>query len=835
KKDFSGAAVDSNKIFSASLKDTVKNELTSFALVKDLTNKKIQQENPELTGISRPGKDLERNNSLLNSIRYVQKLYIDNTKKEEIFSLLLDIFVKMTESEYGFIDEVLIKDKGVCCSRNLANSNAFMEKAFESFKNKFGANKLLFIRPGNHTGIPVVTGDIFIDNQMQKVIKSTNNPPGHPQIKTFMAIPLFAGGAVVGVAGVVNRKEGYNSGIAYFLQPLTSACSSIIHAYKKEKEQKKYLNLIKYERDQLLSIFNSMDEVVYISDPDSYEMLFMNKAAVDLWGNYSGKKCYSVLQNRDKPCPFCTNKLIFGPNIGKTHIWEFCNEVTHQWFRCIDRAIKWNSGKNVRFEIAVNINDLKRTHEWLQKSETRFRFLAENVRDVIFKINLRPFIKADFINHAIEDMLGYKMQDFISDRQILKKVVHKDYYYTFLKMLTGKIDYSSPLVLKFIHKDSRALWVELKLTPLYEKNKIVSITGIMRDITEKIDFEKKLEYLSFHDSLTGLFNRAYSETELERLDTQRQLPISIIIADLNGLKLINDAFGHKNGDRLLKKTAIILKTSCRKEDIISRWGGDEFLILLPKTSGKRAAEIIAKIQEKCKATARLKLPLSISLGASTKKEVLTDMRIVLKEAEDNMYKQKLLESAVIQKAIVDSLTIALYEKNINAKRHYLRVMEFSVKLARKLNLSAARLEILKLYAKRHDIGKVAIKEKLINKKKIAEKEFSIIKKHPEIGYRLAKSTSTMAPIAEYILSHHEWWNGGGYPRGLKGKEIPLISRIVAIADAYDTMINEKSYGRVKSKPEAIEELKKYSGIQFDPELLKKFIPLIAGKKIPVKT
>ncbi|MGS0765590.1 PAS domain S-box protein [Syntrophomonas curvata] len=362
-------------------------------------------------------------------------------------------------------------------------------------------------------------------------------------------------------------------------------------------------------------------------------------------------------------------------------------------------------------------------------------------------------------------------------------------------------------------------------SPLYdEEGKKVGAIESVRDITRQKQDQERVRYLSFYDKLTGLYNRAFFEDELKRLDTDRQLPLSIIIGDVNGLKLVNDAFGHQDGDELLIKVARLLKDTCREEDIISRWGGDEFAILLPRTSEKYALKLYYRIKSSCRKAGSYPLQISISLGVATKEHAWQNTLDVLKEAEDRMYRNKLLESKSNRSSFIVSLEKTLWMKSHETREHTRRLRRIVVNMGRVLGLPQNELDNLTLLAALHDIGKIAIPNNILDKPdRLTPDEWETIKKHPEIGYRIALSSPELSPIAEAILMHHERWDGHGYPLGQKGKEILLNARILSIADAYDVMVNGRPYQSGISHEEALEEISRCANSQFDPELAQIFI------------
>lgn len=357
-------------------------------------------------------------------------------------------------------------------------------------------------------------------------------------------------------------------------------------------------------------------------------------------------------------------------------------------------------------------------------------------------------------------------------------------------------------------------------------------TGLMTRAISKNLNTRKIEKLTYYDALTGLYNRRFFEEEVKRLDTDRNLPISILVADLNGLKIINDSYGHDKGDDILKRSAQILKSALRKDEILARQGGDEFAAILTNTSSKDIKKIIKRIKKKCSETKNKDMiPISIALGTATKEKSKEDINDIVKKADDKMYKNKLSESRSSKSNIVKGLINVLNAKSSETKEHAVRMTSLAVEFAETLGLSNFEQNRLSILATLHDIGKINISEKILKKKtSLTEKEWEIIKKHSEYGYKITLASEEFASVAEDILAHHERWDGTGYPDQLKGEEIPYLARIITIIDAYDVMTNDRPYSKAISQEEALEEIKNCSGSQFEPELAKSFIKMIKNKK-----
>lgn len=302
--------------------------------------------------------------------------------------------------------------------------------------------------------------------------------------------------------------------------------------------------------------------------------------------------------------------------------------------------------------------------------------------------------------------------------------------------------------------------------------------------------------------------------------------------DVNGLKLINDSFGHHMGDQLLKRVAEVLRKACSQNETISRIGGDEFVMILP-LSGEAAAEALINRIKGASMNERVAgIELSISYGWATKNGIEDTTIDVLNTAEDYMYRRKLFEGPSMRGKTIGAIIQALHEKNQREEEHSKRVSAYCERLAQALGFNEKDAHEMVTAGLLHDIGKIAIAEYLLNKPgKLSQDEMEEVRRHPEIGYRILSSVNDVAEIAEFVLFHHEKWDGTGYPKGLKGEDIPIQARIIAIADSFDAMTSERSYKSSMTQDEAVLELVRNAGQQFDPEMTDVFINKVLNKNI----
>ncbi|MGQ9473125.1 MAG: sensor domain-containing diguanylate cyclase/phosphohydrolase [Candidatus Caldatribacteriaceae bacterium] len=472
-----------------------------------------------------------------------------------------------------------------------------------------------------------------------------------------------------------------------------------------------------------------------------------------------------------------------------------------------------------------NITERKEMEEILRESEREKVLILNTLQDQV--TYFEPGLRIAWVNRAVFDNFGLSPREIIGQRcyEVIEKRNNPCPGCAVVKAFqSGKPEEGE------VTSSNGTTWHQ-KAYPIFDtKGKVIRVVEISMNVTERKKIEEKIRYLSYHDPLTGLYNRRFFQEELKRLDVSRQLPLSVIMGDVNNLKLVNDAFGHKAGDELLKRAALVLLHSCRKEDVVARWGGDEFLVLLPQTPFNVAQEVVKRIRNLCKEKYRETegtIPLSISLGCATKEKEEENIQDIVNEAESRMYRNKLTESRSARSVLVTSLERSLWEISEETKSHSKRLWGIAQKMGLALGLSSSELDALELLARLHDLGKLGVPRSILSKPgPLEEREWEEVKRHPEIGYRIAHASTELLPVATGILAHHERFDGQGYPQGLRGTEIPLIARIIAIVDAFDAMVSSRPYRKALTRKEALEEIKRNAGTQFDPSLVPVFLKVV---------
>ncbi|MGI6641512.1 MAG: HD domain-containing phosphohydrolase [Limnochordia bacterium] len=464
--------------------------------------------------------------------------------------------------------------------------------------------------------------------------------------------------------------------------------------------------------------------------------------------------------------------------------------------------------------------------EALRRSEERFRRLFENsinavaLHEIIVDDEGKP---VDYrflaVNRAFEELTGLSAKDLVG-RRVLELMPNTEEYWI---QAYGKVALTGePCELQDYSQELGRYFSVRAYSP--EPGEFVTV---FEDVTERRMMEDKLRQLAYTDSLTGLHNRHYLEVQLRRFRGKECLPLSIIVGDLNGLKIINDSMGHPWGDKVLREMAKILRQVARAGDLVVRWGGDEFVMLLPGATGEEAEKMCRAVHELTEKQSELTVMLSISLGCATRASESQSIEDVFREAESNMYQHKMGTAESRRSAMVFSLQQAMAEKSHETEEHARNLQRRAVNLAQRIGLSEGGVVTVSLVALLHDIGKVAIPESLLEKPgPLTPAEWDLMRKHTEIGYRIVASSADLLDVAKGVLHHHERWDGKGYPMGLKGTQIPVASRIVALADAFDAMTHDRAYRKRLMWEEAKAEIAACSGTQFDPYLAAEFVAML---------
>lgn len=584
---------------------------------------------------------------------------------------------------------------------------------------------------------------------------------------------------------------------------------------------------------RLQSMFNLHSAVMLVIDPITGRIVDANPAACEFYG-YSKEEIKSLtIQEINVLSPEQTDEYYGRLFADKPSAPVFLHRLKNGRTCLVDvySCPIRDGSTTLLYSIIFDVTDRERYRRELMQEKELLKTTLRCIGDGVVTTDNEGIITS--INNVAEKMTGWDSASavgkpfaeiFILQNEETGQIVESPVQRV---MKSGRIvGLASHTVL--IGRQGQTVPIVDSAAPIRMDNGMLfGVVMVFRDVSLEKEHISQLRFASHHDTLTGLPNRQYIEENLSRIDNRDNLPLSVIVGDINGLKITNDVLGHQAGDELLQNVADLLESNCRKGDLVARWGGDEFVVFMPRTSLQEAEGVLEKIKKDAPVIDEQGLRLSLSFGCVTKERPEEGIRTAIREAEENMHHQKLLEGKSYRNTIINTLLATLYEKSMETEEHSKRMEQNCHAIGRRMHLSSKELDELSLLTILHDIGKVGINSDILKKPaRLTDVEWEEMKRHPEIGYRIVQATPELAGVADLILCHHERWDGNGYPRGLFEDEIPVLSRILAVTDAYDAMTNDRVYREAMSAEQAIHELKRNAGIQFDPQVVNAFIEVL---------
>ncbi len=775
--------------------------------------------------------DITERKEMINQINKLNRLYtilsdvnqviVRNDSYEELFSKTCNVITENGNYRSAWIGRINQKENKL----NVIGSAGVHKKLID--------NVIIDLNDYNSTKQIEETYDINADTLIS-YINSDSDKIGEELIfynnnRSMAIFPLIAFNQMWGILSLcIDEVNYFDDKELELLHELSSDLSYAVESIENEKLRKESEIKLKKSEKKYRELFENAPVGIFKSN-EKGELILANPELLDILGFNSlaqTREFYndlsSVYVNKEK------RKELFEKLKRENEVDNYIFRAqkgngNKSWLKLEARVNKYDTEGNM--EIDGFIEDITKKYKMeqeLAKSEEKYRSLFENQHAVMLILDPDSGKIVD-ANPAAVNYYGYSYEDLTSKNIDEINQLSQDKIYNKMDNASD----SNKNIFEFKHQlaDGEIRDVEVYSGPIKIENNEY-LFSIIHDITERKKAEEKIKYMTFHDKLTGLYNRAYLEEEMNRIDTERQLPITLIMGDLNNLKLVNDTYGHQKGDELLVEAAEIIENCCRQEDIIARWGGDEYVVLLPNTTLDMGEKVCNRIFEGTR-DGDGELLVSISLGCASKTRSNQDIFKVLNKAENRMYKNKITNRKSARSNVLSAFLNTLREKSYETEEHASRMKELSMKLGNKVGLSSSDLDRLSLLTSLHDIGKITIPQEILNKPdKLTEDEWNKVKEHTEAGYRIVSTMDEFADISEYILYHHERWDGSGYPEGISGTEIPLLSRILAIVDAYDVMTSGRPYKEPISQAEALEEIKECAGSQFDPNLVKLFVEIL---------
>lgn len=551
----------------------------------------------------------------------------------------------------------------------------------------------------------------------------------------------------------------------------------------------------------------------YLPDIDNFSWVLANQAFYDnnvfVTENISGKLLTDVFVRAKEFGLFDLFKEVTLTGEAKNHVLSYHNPIrgnVYQMFHIFRMA----DGTIV--SMFSDYTAIKNSELSVNQERNQYLSTIQNIYDAIISVDTDNQIQ--IMNNAACELSGWSTP--ASKGKILSEVFP-------LHPLDRSINYpftpnQEALMLK--RNDGSVRYVLKRESPVSIDQTPMGNVIILQDITTEMEHRKKEIYLLYHDPLTGVYNRSYMD--YQSLKQSFPKPSVVFLADVNGLRHINNTLGFQIGDKLLKTVSEILTAVLPANTILARTGEDDFTAVLPGKGSRDADEVAHKLHVALK-----EHNVSVSIGYSVLGEDTENFTEALNQAQDFLNSTKVLDVSSLRNSAIVSLLTTLQVKSHETEEHCQRLRDLSIRIGRKIGLGERDIKSLEILSILHDVGKIIVPERILDKPgKLTDEEWEVMKQHPDHGYEICRSTPELSGVAKLVLSHHERYDGKGYPQGLSGDDIPLLSRIIALADSYDAMTNNRVYRNALSWEEAKQELIKNRGTQFDPTLCDVFLEVL---------
>ena len=576
---------------------------------------------------------------------------------------------------------------------------------------------------------------------------------------------------------------------------------------------------------RLKTIFNDSPISMILHDCETGEIVGANNAALTLFQADSLTQLNEALWYDDSPysAEDALRYIHDALQEDQNFIWRSKTKSGNYLYeRVLLRPIMINDVKRI-LSASIDITESKYQEEKNRDLENQLQLLVAEmpVGLVLFEAVYDELnIPIDFtylnVNQSFEDFSELKAEDIIG-KTISDALPNseKSWIQTFAQVLsTGQPTH--------YEEHSKRLNKYYSVKAYSPKQNQVAV--LFEDITQRKLMDEKILFASKHDYLTSLPNRRFFDEKIREMDQPQNYPLVVSMMDIDGLKLINDTLGHFVGDQAIIAVAKQLQVTFGEHAFVARTGGDEFMIVCANTL---ISEFKQKRNEMIDTMSKIKIQgvdISLSFGIAVKSESTELIQDIIIKSENDMYANKVLHGQSARNQIIVTLFDALKNKYEEEKIHSSRVSQYCSLMGECLGLSEGEKLELELAGRMHDIGKISIPDTILRKPgKLNDEEWNIMRNHTTNGYQILRSADQYSRLAEYALSHHERVDGKGYPQGLKGEEIPLFSRIIAICDAYEAMTSDRQYRNAMTSQEAVKEIIRCAGTQFDEKLVKIFI------------